>query len=382
MKIIIAPDSYKGCMRSGQVCDTLASGIFSVIPDADIVKLPMADGGEGTVEAVVLATGGQMVEVAVRDPLGRTIRASYGLTSDSETAVMEMAAAGGIELLQPNELNPWHTSTYGVGQMLRIILASGVRDIIIGIGGSATNDGGAGMAQALGYHLLDAAGKPLPPGCSGGTLEAVRAIDDAEVIPELRQARIRVACDVTNPLLGPTGAATVYAPQKGADPLMVKALEHNLTHFSRMLIDADYADDCSHPGDGAAGGLGFGLRNLCGVAMVPGTELMIEITGFKEKLAGASLLITGEGCTDSQTAHGKLCTVLAQTASDCGVPSVLVSGALRGDISALEGLFVAMFSTVARPCSLDEAMASAPENLQRIGRNLAGILKNNCSCDI
>jgi glycerate kinase len=358
-------------LRSIDVCKYLAEGIKQVRPDAEIVKMPMADGGEGSVDAVVSATKGKLVSLDVHNPLGKKVEAHYGILGNGETAIMEMASASGIELIDRKDLNPWLTTTYGTGEMIRAILESGIRDIIIGIGGSATNDGGAGMAQALGYQFKIRGGANQVCGCSGGGLGDICYINAENVMPGLKDCRIRVACDVTNPLLGDNGATMVYSAQKGSDREMRKKLEANMDNYAAVLKKAGFADDCEHPGDGAAGGLGFGLRTLLGGQMVSGAELIIDIVGLKEKLADADLLITGEGCTDSQTAHGKLCAVIAQAAKDAKVPAVLISGALLGDLSGLSDLFAAMFSTTALPCSLDEAFKQTPANLVRMGRNIA-----------
>lgn len=375
MKFVIAPDSYKGCLRSIEVCKYLAAGIRQICPDAEIENLPMADGGEGTVEAIVLSTGGKFHKLKVHGPLNEPVEAVYGIAGNSDTAVMEMASASGIELLPREKLNPLKTTTYGTGQVLRKIIQDGTRDIIIGIGGSATVDGGAGMAQALGYKFLDKNGNELKSPLGGGDLKRIAAIDSGEVMPELKNCRIRIAGDVTNPLLGKDGAAKVFGPQKGATAEMVGELEENLAYYAGKVTAAGFAADCEKPGDGAAGGLGFGLRALCGAQPVSGAELVIGITGLKQKLTGADVLITGEGCTDFQTAHGKLCAVVAQTAQNAKVPAVLVSGALRGDLSGLSGLFAAMFSTTSMPCTLEEAIAQTPASLIRMGRNIAGLKK-------
>jgi len=369
MKFVIAPDSYKGCLRSIDVCQYLSDGIKQVCPGAEIVQLPMADGGEGSVEAIILSSGGEFHKVQVHDPLGNLIEAQYGILGNSKTAIMEMASASGIELIDAKDLNPWLTTSYGTGEIIKAILESGIRDIIIGIGGSATNDGGVGMAQALGYKFENAV-----CGCNGGGLGDICGINADNVIPELKDCRIRVACDVTNPLLGDKGATMVYSAQKGADNDMQAKLEANMTNYANVLQKAGFADDCEQAGDGAAGGLGFGLRTLLGGQMVSGAGLIIEISGLVEHLQGADILITGEGCTDFQTAHGKLCAVIAQVAKEAGVPAILVSGALLGDLSALSDLFAAMFSTTSSPCSLEEAFAQTPANLVRMGRNIAGLI--------
>jgi glycerate kinase len=384
MKFVIAPDSYKGCLKSVEVCRYLAAGIKQICPQAEIVTAPMADGGEGSVEAVVLSTKGEFRKYQVNGPLGKAVETSYGIAgkknntktdSNSKTAIMEMASASGIELVTAEQLNPFKTSTFGTGQLLRHIIEEGIYDIIIGIGGSATVDGGAGMAQALGYKFLDQNGQVLTQPLGGGDLKKIVSIDNSEVLPELAQCRIRIASDVTNPLLGENGAAKVFGPQKGATPEMVTELEAGLKLYSDKIIAAGFAQNCATPGDGAAGGLGFALRTLCNAETVSGAELIINICGLKEKIRNADILITGEGCTDFQTAHGKLCSVIAQSAKEFEVPAVLVSGALRGDLSGLEPLFCAMFSVSAGPGDLNSALAQTPNNLIRMGRNIAG-LKN------
>lgn len=374
MKFVIAPDSYKGCMRSIEICEKLEAGIRAVLPDAEVIKMPMADGGEGTVEAVVYSTGGKFHKVQAAGPLGGTVEAMYGTAGNSDTAVMEMASASGIELVPREELDPMLATTYGTGEVLRNIIENGIRDIIIGIGGSATVDGGAGMAQALGYKFLDSNGNELPQKIGGGMLDRIASVDTSNVIPELKECCIRIASDVTNPLLGNNGAAKVFGPQKGATPEKVEILEAKLKHYSEIIIASGLADSCFNPGDGAAGGLGFGLRALCGAESVSGAGLLIEITEMDKVLDRADVLITGEGCTDSQTANGKLCAVIAETAAKHDVPAILVSGALKGDLSGLDKLFAAMFSTTVLPCSLDEALEATSANLVRMGRSIAGVM--------
>jgi glycerate 2-kinase len=375
MKIVLAPDSFKGNMRSSEICAVMKQAVIDQIPDAEVITIPMADGGEGTVDAAVAATGGHLETVNTFDALGRPVVAQYGIPGNRQTAVMEMASASGIELMSPEELNPWLSTTYGTGVMIKAILQSGIRDIIIGIGGSATNDGGAGMAQALGYRFPIKNGGYQVCGCSGGGLGDICGVDTSKVMSELKEARIRVACDVNNPLLGPNGAATIYSPQKGADPEMVLKLEENMANYADVLIKAGLTDNCTHPGDGAAGGLGFGLRTLAGAKMVSGAKLMIETTDLAEHLKGADLLITGEGCTDGQTTSGKLCAVVADTAAAAGVPTVLISGALKGDLAALREKFIAALSIAPGPVSLQEALENSQENLYNTVVGLAGIFK-------
>ncbi len=374
MKIVIAPDSFKGSLRSPEVCRAIASGFRKVFPDAELILIPMADGGEGTTDAAIQATGGSLKTLNVHDPLMRQVDAAYGITPAGQ-AVLEMASAGGLELIADHERNPLKTTTFGVGEILCRIINDGAREIILGIGGSATVDGGAGMLQALGFVLLDKDGNPLADGIGGGGLLQIASLDTSKVLSGLENITIKVACDVTNPLLGPAGAATVFGPQKGATPAMVGELEANLAHWFDILKKQGLCDDCSHPGDGAAGGLGFALRTVLKAQITSGAGLMIDLAGLKNHLHNADLLVTGEGCSDSQTADGKLCAVVAQTAAAAGVPAILLSGALRGDITPLEKLFSAVFSIARGPGALEDAMRNTAANLEHAAANIGALLK-------
>ncbi len=366
MKIVIAPDSYKGNMRSSTICNIIRDALLSECPDAEVLMFPMADGGEGSVDAMVAATGGSIQMLEVCGPLGDPVRAQYGLLPDG-TAVMEMATAAGIELLSQDGLNPMEATTYGVGELLRHLLNEGHTSITMGIGGSATVDGGTGMAQALGFRFVDAAGAEISER-GGKILSRIRSVDTSGVCSALADADIRVACDVTNPLTGPNGAAAVFGPQKGATPEMVERLEAGLGNL-RFIMGADDA-----AGDGAAGGLGYGLRAFCNAEIVPGARLVAETVGLPDALGGADLLITGEGRTDGQTASGKLCSVLADMARERGVKSLLLSGALHGDLNAFLEVFDYAFSISAGHASLEECIAQAPEDLAFTVRNTMRLL--------
>jgi glycerate kinase len=374
MKIIIAPDSFKGSLRSPEVCRALASGFLRIFPDSEFILVPMADGGEGTVDAAVQAVGGEKVAVNVHGPLMEPVQAEYGVLS-GDRAVFEMASASGLELISDSLRNPLKTTTYGTGEILRAILDREIHDITLGIGGSATVDGGAGMMQALGVKLLGRNGQELPAGIGGGDLMEIAEIDISELDARLAECSIRIACDVTNPLLGAFGAAAVFGPQKGASPKAVEVLENNLRHWFEILKSRGLCSDCSVPGDGAAGGLGFALRTLLKGRMASGAGLMIELTGLKNHLRGADLLVTGEGCSDSQTADGKLCAVVAAAAGEAGVPAILISGALRGDIAPLENVFAAVFSIARGPGSLEEAMRNTAANLESAAANIGAVFK-------
>ena len=368
MKIVLAPDSFKGNMRSPQVCAELAAGVLAALPGAEIVSVPMADGGEGTTDSVAAATGAELHEVTVHGPLGRPVQAQFALLPD-RAAVAEMAAASGIELLSGDELNPLRTSTLGTGEQLRAMLDMGARRIVLGIGGSATVDGGAGMAQGLGYRLLDAAGIDLEPGAAA--LSGLATIDASGAHPRLRECAIQVACDVTNPLLGETGAVAVFGPQKGATPDMLPLLERSLARLGEVWQRQGMVGSTDEPGDGAAGGLGAGLRAFCGAELVSGARLVADAVGLREALRGADLVITGEGCSDRSTAFGKLPAVVAELAREEGVPAVLVSGGLRGDTTELEKVFAGVFAICSDAMPLAAAMERAAGDLQRTARNVA-----------
>lgn len=376
MKIIIAPDSFKGSLRSPDVCAALCRGLRSALPEAELVALPLADGGEGTTQVLTAATGGTLHEVTVHGPLMDPVAALYGVTGDRTCAVIEMAAASGIELLAPDRLDPLRATTFGVGELVRAMLdTNGVSTLLLGIGGSATVDGGAGMAQALGARFFDAQGEPLPDGIGGGELERIAAVDFTSLDPRLRNINVKVGCDVTNPLLGPRGAAAVFGPQKGAGPAAVARLERNLGHWRGLLQTAGVADAADRPGDGAAGGLGFALRTIYQGELVSGAALVIEAAGLHRELRDADLLITGEGRTDDQTAGGKLCSVVAEAAAAAGVPAILASGAVCGDPDALRRRFAAAFSIARGPGSLAGAMRDTAANLELFGANLGALLR-------
>ena len=372
MKIVVAADSFKGSMRSDEAGSIIAEALLESLGDAEIMVIPVADGGEGTTEAVVRATGGEIKEVIVTGPLGVLATAFYGLLPDGQTAIMEMASASGLELVPTDRLNPMKATTYGTGELIRAAVEEGVRDIILGIGGSATVDGGTGMAQALGFRLLAADGSEC--GRGGEALATIATIETDGFMPALADCRIRVACDVTNPLLGERGAARVFGPQKGATPEMVERLENGLASLAEVWFRAGLLEGVDSPGDGAAGGLGAGLRAFCNAEMSSGADLVANITGFDEEIRDADILVTGEGRTDEQTAGGKLCAVLAAKAKQVGARTILISGALHGDLENLSGLFDAVFAAVQDVSSLDEAIERGPENLSSVARNVGRVL--------
>lgn len=365
MKIIVAPDSFKGALRAPEAAAAFAAGWREVRPDDEVLELPLSDGGEGMAEALKRALNGEDVPLTVHDALRRPVTARAVIAGDM--AVVETAEAAGIERLERGELNPLAATSFGAGEMLRALYDRGFRKFIVGIGGSATVDGGAGMLQALGMRLTDADGRALPPGIGGGALRHAAAADIAMLAP-WRECGIKVACDVTNPLCGSSGAAAVFGPQKGATPEMVPVLDDNLRRWAGL-----FGDDGTHPGDGAAGGMGFALRRVLGAEMVSGARLVMQYSGFDAALEGASLVVTGEGCSDGQTACGKLCAQVAESAHAAGVPVMLFSGALRGDTRELETLFDGCYSIAAGPGTLEAAMADTAKNLRRAGANVARI---------
>ena len=374
MKIVIAPDSYKESLSALDVATAIETGFREIYPHAEYVKVPVADGGEGTVEAMVAATQGHIVQVSVTGPLGEPVNAFYGLSGDMRCAYIEMAAASGLESVPPTRRNPLLTTSWGTGELIRHALDAGVSQIIIGIGGSATNDGGAGMAQALGAKLLSAGQQQIAPG--GGALETLARIDLSELDPRLADCRIDVACDVTNPLTGPQGASAVFGPQKGATAAMIERLDRGLQHFAQ-IIDRDLDIDVLNlEGGGAAGGMGAALYAFCGANLRPGIEIVTDALGLAELVADADLVITGEGRIDSQTIHGKVPVGVAKVAKRFNVPVIGIAGSLTADVGVVHqhGLD-AVFSVLYTICTLDEALANAAANLRMTARNVAAVLQ-------
>lgn len=374
MKIVIAPDSYKESLSALDVATAIETGFREIYPHAEYVKVPVADGGEGTVEAMVAATQGHIVQVSVTGPLGEPVNAFYGLSGDMRCAYIEMAAASGLESVPPTRRNPLLTTSWGTGELIRHALNAGVSQIIIGIGGSATNDGGAGMAQALGAKLLSAGQQQIAPG--GGALETLARIDLSELDPRLADCRIDVACDVTNPLTGPQGASAVFGPQKGATAAMIERLDRGLQHFAQ-IIDRDLdIDVLSLEGGGAAGGMGAALYAFCGANLRPGIEIVTDALGLADLVADADLVITGEGRIDSQTIHGKVPVGVAKVAKRFNVPVIGIAGSLTADVGVVHqhGLD-AVFSVLYTVCTLDEALANAAANVRMTARNVAAVLE-------
>lgn len=374
MKIVIAPDSFKESLSALDVACEIEAGFREIFPTADYLKIPVADGGEGTVDAMIAATGGQRIEVEVTGPLGNPVQAFYGLLGDGKTAVIEMAAASGLELIPPTQRNPLLTTTYGTGQLIRAALDAGARHCIIGLGGSATNDGGAGMLQALGGALLDTSGKSIPPG--GGGLSHLAQIKLEHLDPRLEGCIFEIACDVSNPLLGPQGASAIFGPQKGATPEMVGQLEANLSHFAQLILRDFGLDLASQPGTGAAGGMSLCLIAFLNGTLRPGVEIVTDVIGLDVALSNADLVITGEGRIDSQSIRGKTPVGVARLAQAHGVPVIAIGGCLAADTAAVyqHGIDAA-FAAVNRPCTLETALNETRQNLRSAARNIAACLK-------
>lgn len=374
MRVVVAPDSYKGSVSAVGVAAALERGVLRVFPQAEVRKIPIADGGEGTVEALVTATGGQMKQERVRGPLGEVVDACWGILGDGKTAVIEMAAASGLPLVPPDRRDPRITTTYGTGELIRTALDEGLRRIIIGIGGSATNDGGTGMAQALGAKFLAADGAELPPG--GGALAQLKTIDLSGLDSRLTKTEITVACDVDNPLCGQRGAAAVFGPQKGATPAMVAELDAALGHFAGCARAATGRNVADLAGAGAAGGLGAGLLFFTPAKLRPGVEIVLEAVKFAEVVKDAAFVITGEGRTDFQTAYGKAPVGVAKVAKQFGVPVFCISGGLGdGADDVLAQGIDAVMSICSRPLSLDECMRDGATLIEEAAARLCRILQ-------
>jgi glycerate kinase len=357
LKIVIAPQSFKGSLSALKVAQAIALGIKRVLPNAETVVVPMADGGEGTVEALVDATCGQIITTDVTGPLGESIAAKWGILGDGVTGIIEAAAASGITLVPPGKLNPLITTTYGTGELIRAALNAGCRKLIVGIGGTATNDGGAGMAQALGVRLLDNRGKELPRG--GAALAKLDRIDVSGLDRRLAECHVVSACDVTNPLCGELGASVVYGPQKGASEEMCRRLDEALSHYAGV-IKADLGIEVMDlPGAGAAGGLGAGLVAFLGAELLPGIDIVIEFVGLVDHLGDASLIFTGEGRIDGQTLFGKTVSGVFSKAKALRIPTVAIVGEVTNSSDVYQSGIDAVLSIAPGPVSLEKSMADA-----------------------
>jgi len=374
MTIVIAPDSFKESLSAADVAKAIEAGFREVFPEAKILRIPIADGGEGTVATILSAIGGREVPVSVMDPMGVPVEAFFGISSDGCTAFIEMAAASGLELVAVSDRNPLKATSYGTGELIRAALDAGIERLVIGIGGSATVDGGAGALQALGASLLDAQDVTIEERGNAPLSRVVR-IDLSRVDDRLRRCSIAIACDVDNPLLGPSGAAAVFGPQKGATPEMVPELEANLEAFSRALAEASGTDVSAMPGAGAAGGVGGALVACFAAELRPGLPLLAELVGLETAIQEADLVITGEGRIDAQTAHGKTPAGVAAIAKRYGKPVIALAGSLGEGFEEVYRCGIeAVFSIQQGPSTLQESYANAAVHLQKTARNIAATL--------
>ena len=370
-KWILIPDSFKGTMSSREVCTMMASALRHHLPEAEIVSVPVADGGEGSVEAFLTALGGRRVEVPCTGPDGRPITGFYGCLPDG-TAVIEMAAAAGLPLME-GHLCPERATTYGVGELLRAAVRDGARRVILGLGGSATNDGGCGCAAALGIRFLDQEGNTYVP--TGGTLDRLARIDASGLDPAVRAAEITVMCDIDNPLCGPTGASAVFGPQKGAGPAQVACLDRNLRHLAEVIRRDLGTEILDLPGSGAAGGMGGGMVAFLGGRQQMGIETVLDTVGFDTMVQGATAVLTGEGRIDGQSLRGKVVIGVARRAAAVGVPVIAVVGDVApGAAAAYEQGVTAMFSTNRQALPWEQARLTAREDLAAVMEDLARLL--------
>ena len=364
-KIVIAPDSFKGSVAAREVADSAERAVREVFPACEVVKIPLGDGGEGTMDALLAALGGKRVSCRARDPLSRPLWADYAILEDGRTAIVEMARASGLPLLAPAERDPSRATTYGTGELIRDALERGCRRFLLAIGGSATNDGGTGLLRALGYRFLDRRGEELEP--RGATLARIAAVDPSGVSPALREASFTVACDVDNPLYGERGAAEVFARQKGADDAMVRMLDAGLRNYARVIERATGTRVDELPGAGAAGGLGAGLVAFLGAELKPGIQMVLEATRFDERIQGADLIITGEGKLDRQTCMGKAPWGVSRAATRQGIPVIALGGSVEDTPLLNQRGFLAVLSILPAPVSLERAMDKdfTLQNIQR-----------------
>lgn len=372
MKIIIAPDSFKDSLSAEGVAQAIADGLAQVWPDAQLVQCPMADGGEGTVDSVLAACHGEWRRHTVRGPLGAAVQARWGWLADSHTAIIEMAEASGLQLLPPEQRDACVTTTYGTGELIRAALDAGAQRIILAIGGSATNDGGAGAMQALGVQLFDAQAQRLPPG--GLALSRLAHISLEQLDPRLAQVRFEIAADVNNPLCGPHGASAIFGPQKGANPEQVQQLDAALGHFADHCARVLPNDVRDEPGSGAAGGLGFAAKTFLGAQFRAGVDVVAELVGLDEAVRGADLVITGEGRFDAQTLRGKTPFGVARIARQHNVPVIVIAGTLGEGYEQMYAHGVdAAFALPSGPMSLEQACSEAPRLLRERASDIARV---------
>lgn len=376
MNITIAIDSFKGSLTTVQAAEAIKRGIKFAMADANVSICPMADGGEGTVDAIVSAAGGTIVTCKVCGPLGKRVEASYGIIESRRTAIIEMAAASGITLIGESERNPMHTTTYGVGELIRDAISKGCRKFVVGIGGSATNDGGVGMLQALGFSFTDVSGDEVPYGAQG--VGMIASVSAEGAMPELSECEFCIACDVKNPLCGPDGCSAIYGPQKGADADMIKLMDSYLGSYASVTKSFNPNADSSYPGAGAAGGLGFAFMAYLGARLSSGIELVMSETGLEEYIKNSDVVITGEGRLDGQSCMGKTPVGVASLAKKYNKPVIAFSGSVTDDATECNNHGIdAFFPILRKICTLDEAMDSeaAAANLSACTRQVFNLIK-------
>lgn len=362
MKVVVAIDSLKGSLSSLEAGSAISEGIHKVYKNADVVVRPLADGGEGTVEALALGMGGRLEKVIVTGPLSSKVEATYGIIDSSKTAIVEMSAAAGITLISEEERNPLEATTYGVGEIIKDAILKGCRSFIVGIGGSATNDGGVGMLQALGFEFLDGNGNPVALGAKG--LKDIEKLNDENVIPELKECHFKVACDVTNTLCGEQGCSAIFGPQKGATPTMIIQMDKWLAYYAHLTKEKYPASDMNYPGTGAAGGLGFAFRSYLNATLESGIKIVLDETKLEEYVKDSDMVVTGEGRLDGQTVFGKAPIGVARIAKKYGKPVIAFSGCVTEDATLCNQHGIDAFFPILRGVvSLSEAMN--PENARK-----------------
>lgn len=374
MKIIIAPDSFKESMTAHEACISIEKGMKKIFPNAEYIKVPMADGGEGTTQSLVDATNGKIYYVETTDPLGNKIQSKFGILGSNDIAILEMASTSGLELVPRDKRNPMITTTYGTGELIKKAMDMGVKTILVGIGGSATNDGGAGMLQALGGKLLDKNNKQI--GFGGGELSKITKIDLSEIDSRIKDVNFIVACDVQNPLTGENGASNIFGRQKGASEEMVKILDENLRHYAKIIKENLNIDIENVPGSGAAGGLGAGLMAFLSANLKKGIDIVIEYTDLDRKMKNADLVITGEGSIDAQTRFGKTPYGVITVAKKYNIPNITLAGNIGKDIEILYDYgFDAIFSIMQGVDTLENALKNGKGNLEKTAENIARFFK-------
>lgn len=374
MRIAIAPNAFRGSMTARTATGAISDGLRrSALKNLEVLPMPLADGGDGTLDVLLSGLGGERLSLEVTGPLGNAVKAEIGLLADGVTAVIEMAQASGVELIPRLERNPLKATSYGTGELIRAGLDRGYRNFVIGLGGSATVEGGAGCLQALGARLLDSAGNNIPLGGEG--LSELASINVSELQRVVEGASFKVLCDVTNPLIGSLGAAYVFGPQKGADQATVEILERNLTHFAEIVARDLHTDIRNLPGGGAAGGFGAGLSAFLNAELVPGAGTLISLLGYDKQLEGVDLVITGEGKLDAQTSGGKAVNTIADAARRLHVSVIALAGTVEANDEDLQAMGIqAAWSIVRGPCSLDEALKHGPEWLSRAATQIGNML--------